>query len=260
MEYDKEMQAMDAVLDLEKIISTYRDIAKTIEKDNSKKCLPSLIANYEQQAEKIEYIRNNTSYFPKIHKKRAKSLIKTLKTEKADLDKKIYSTKSSFKQKLISLYNHFGSRKKPEIEKNKENNENQEKQKKPEIENSNLIKIKAKSSYKELFNLPLYLEEIGFPDNDALFPLRDIMLGDYDKKYKDRFKRLCDKLIVLTPVKNIYELDYLHRFKYGIEKSLEKGTCAKEMNYKKKNKKIGEKALQLLDDYARKSEQIVLAA
>jgi hypothetical protein len=250
MDYELELQAMDAVLDLEKIVSTYRDIAEIIDKDNSKKGLSSIIENYEQQKEKLEHIRKNTSYFPKIHRKKAKSLIKTLKKEKAELDKKLYPAKSSLKHIFGYLSSYFFSEKKQGQEINHET----------KSENPNLIAIKSNSDYNKSFNLPLYLEEIGFPDNDALFPLRNIMLGDYDKKYKDRFKRLCDKLINLTPIKDTYELDYLHRFKYGLEKGLEAGSCAKEMNYTNKNKKLGQRALQLLNNYVMQSEQRLLAA
>lgn len=223
----------------------YRNAKKLIQ-ENEKR-----INELETKLERID--EQKREYASQIEKARTK------KEEQEDYLKKLAVENES---KQLDL-------KKAEIEKEKEKERIKEEEQKrayevkqleKEVKQLDLENAKVESSSKEPFNLPLYIDSIGFPNNPDLFLLRDIVLGDYDKKWKDRFKRLCEKLPALNPVEDSYDLDYLTRLKYGIELGLKRGTCAKEMDYTNESREIAQKTLNVLGDYIRRSGDKILVA
>jgi len=101
---------------------------------------------------------------------------------------------------------------------------------------------------KEPFCLPVYVEYLGFPNNNSLFRVRDA-INDLDLNWVERLKTIDSHISRMDALKNNNDLDYLKKLRYGLHQGLVSGSLAEEISLSENNKQFASKVMSNLDSY-----------
>ena len=104
MEIDHEIEAMESVSTLEKLLENCRHISGFIEEDILDEALPKHLNSYIDITIQSDEFRAKIPFFPELSREKAENLFNRLESERKKLSKRLSSKKKSLKNKFASEY------------------------------------------------------------------------------------------------------------------------------------------------------------
>jgi len=106
----------------------------------------------------------------------------------------------------------------------------------------------------ESFSLPLFLDQTDIPN--SCYPLVDILRGN-DESWYNKLRRFNAILSDIEFTDDQNDIKYIKRLKFGLEKEIENGLLAVEVNSNSRYQPLIQETFNSLDSYISKSEESI---